>query len=98
MIENKIDWEKYKAERKIMFSKKTDQELINSYNKEAGCNSWTTGRMYHLNAMRTEMKKRKWDLSAIVEYSSSGEIRAMFFKNKIKLIENKIVLSSVTSI
>ncbi len=66
------------------FDQKTDQEIINAFNREAGNCAWGTARASYLGALHKQLDKRNFDYSAI------GDQGRMSIKSKIKL-EGKLI-------
>lgn len=66
-------------------SKESNQELVESFNKEIGNVGWTSARSVYLEVLRNEFLKRKIDIGIIV-----NETGGFNLKNKIKLEEDRV--------
>ncbi|MEL4454830.1 hypothetical protein [Lutimonas vermicola] len=73
-------YEKYMEQ----FDQKTDQEIIEAFNAEAGNCGWGTARASYLGALHKQLDKREFD------YSEIGDKGSMSIKSKIKL-EGKVI-------
>jgi len=61
----------------------SNEELVNSFNKEVGNSGWGTARGTYLAAIHDEFKKREFD------YSEIGDSSSLSFKEKIYLKDEK---------
>jgi len=64
----------------------SDIELINAFNKEVNNPWWGSARATHLSNIREEFNMRGYDYSAI--WDENG----ISYRNKVKLIDKKIVI------
>ena len=73
------------------FSRLSNDELLDAFNKEVGNNGWTSSRALYLAALHDEFRNRKFDYSAIGnEVSLSLKKKTKFSKEnplKIELIK-----------
>ncbi len=88
-MENTNFYSDFTKSTKEYLQKKTDEELINSFNRECGGSGWTTTRSIYLEELRIEMKKRKWDASAITNHTGGFNLS---FGNQVYLENNKLYL------
>ena len=66
------------------FEEMTDEELISSFNADTGHSGWNNARSQHIEAMKEEFKKRKFDDSVIKNKSGGWSLA-----KKIKLVDHK---------
>jgi len=64
----------------------SNEELIDVFNCEVGNSGWTSSRASYLAALGEEFENRNYD------YSDIGDTGRLSFKNKVKLIFNKIIV------
>jgi len=67
------------------FKVKSDQEIIELFNRQVGIPGWCTSRASHIAAIRHEMKRRGFD------YSKVGGQGRLSFNRKIKLAGKKVL-------
>jgi len=69
-----------------IFTKLSDDELIESFNKEVGNKGWVSARGYYLVALHSEFTTRGFDISKI-SYDDRFSI-----KHRIRLIGKKAII------
>lgn len=72
-------------ECKESLQKMSDEQLIDSFNKDVGNPGWVSARGRFHSALREEFENRGFDFSAI------GNKNSLSFANKVVLIDKKIV-------
>lgn len=75
-----------KQEYQEYFKGMSDRKLIDAFNREVGNSGWTSSRASYLAALGEEFENRNYD------YSDIGDTGRLSFKNKVKLIFNKIIV------
>ena len=68
------------------FTKFSDDELIETFNKEVGNRGWVSARGYYLVALQTEFRTRGFDISEI-SYDDRFSI-----KHRVRLIGKKVII------
>lgn len=68
------------------FKNLTDQELLDTYNKDLGNPGWVSARAVFLSTLQDEFKNRGIDLSDT--YKKGWKL----IKNKMKLVDKKVVI------
>ncbi|NQT49455.1 NUDIX domain-containing protein [Candidatus Kuenenbacteria bacterium] len=66
------------------FQAQTDDQLIESFNREVGSSGWTTSRSAYLTALREEFDARGFDYSAV------GNKKGLSYKEKIELVGGEV--------
>ena len=64
----------------------SDEQLIEAFNHEVGNRGWSNSRSLYLSALHDEFENRNYD------YSDIGELGALSFKNRVKIIGKKILI------
>lgn len=72
-------------EFKERFQKMTNEQLIETFNKDVGNPGWVSARARFQSALREEFENRGFEFSAI------GDKRGFSFSNKITLVGKKII-------
>ncbi len=81
-MKNHVEYYKnYKLEHKELFKKKSDEDLINSFNGQVGNSGWCHARMIYLYCLQKEMKKR-FDMSNVMDDSGCSYAKHIYLKNK----------------
>ena len=92
-MENTNFYSDFTKSTKEYLQKKTDEELINSFNRECGGRGWTTTRSIYLEELRIEIKKRKWYTSDITNFTDGFNLadgKQIFLEdNKLHLLNPK---------
>ncbi len=71
------------------FSLLTNEELVDTFNKEVWNTGWTSSRFEYLSLLHSEFIKRRFD------YSSIWDEKSLSFKYKIKLLDKKVFLQNI---
>ncbi len=71
------------------FSLLTNEELVDTFNKEVWNTGWTSSRSEYLSLLHSEFIKRRFD------YSSIWDEKSLSFKYKIKLLDKKVFLQNI---
>ena len=75
----------YYEECSERFKKMDDDQLIDAFNNEVGNSGWTRSRASYLTALHKEFDNRGYD------YSDIGDKLSFSVKNKIKIMEKKVL-------
>ncbi len=84
----KVNHEEYKKECEARFSKMTDAEIVEAFNKQVGNTGWTTSKGIYLSVLHQELSNRSIDFSAVETNNS------LSFKNKIMLVGKKVEIDT----
>ena len=68
----------------------SDQELINTFNKETGITSWGEARSLYLLALQSEILNRSFNSDILFEYNENGSVLTFLIKTTVQI--NKDIL------
>lgn len=84
---NNNDWlQKLYLEQLAFLRKKTNEELVQRFNKEVGCRGWTSARSAFLSALRDAFEERDLELDETVFGKGTTS-----YKHKIQLVGKKVI-------
>ena len=85
-------FQEQRAEWTILLKKKSNQELINTFNSSVGINAFGVYRSIYLSVLQQEIVSRSWDCSQIVKICpNTNSVMSISFALPVELINNKLV-------
>lgn len=85
-------FQKERAEWTILLKKKSNQELINCFNREVRVEGFTRFRAIYLDVLSREIQSRSWDFTEIITPLKYHDIGALCLSNYAYLKDNKVYL------
>ena len=70
----------------------SNQELVETYNREVLCNGWGTSRGYYLICLQKEIEQRSFDDSIVLNRNVKGEVESFSLAYPVTLDTNHLKL------
>ena len=98
-MENTINTNDFTQSIIESFQKATDQQLVNSFNRECGGRGWTNTRSIYLEELKNEFQRRNWDISVTINKSGGfnlGNVNQVYLEdNKLHSIYPKTIIDFI---